>query len=157
MGGLIMKKNFKHNVAQVAAPSNLSQSRTDRFLAVSGWEISDARATEHPLPALTVQAEQRAKAVEWKREKEWREWKTVRMRGILICVLFVCVCGGGSAYMVQCICQKRCVCVCVSEGVCVSWDVCVSEGMSGWELTRHHCAYENNMLRGPSFHVSGTC
>lgn len=61
-----MMKNIKHN----AAPSNLSPSRTDRFLPVSGLETSAARATEHPMLVLTVQTEQREKAVEGKTEKE---------------------------------------------------------------------------------------
>lgn len=51
-GGLIMMKNIKHNAAQVAAPSNLSLSRGDRFLRVCAWETSSARTMKHLLAPL---------------------------------------------------------------------------------------------------------
>lgn len=44
-----MMKNIKHNAAQVAAPSNLSSSRGDRFLRVCGKETSAARTMKHLL------------------------------------------------------------------------------------------------------------
>ncbi len=49
-----MMKNIKHNAAQVAAPSNLSPSRCDRFLRVCGKETSVARTMKHLLVVLTV-------------------------------------------------------------------------------------------------------
>lgn len=49
-----MMKNIKHNVAQVAAPSNLSLSRGDRFLRVCAWETSSARTMKHLLAPLRV-------------------------------------------------------------------------------------------------------
>lgn len=49
-----MMKNIKHNAAQVAAPSNLSSSRRDRFLRVCGKETSAARTMKHLLMVLAI-------------------------------------------------------------------------------------------------------
>lgn len=68
-----MMKNIKHNAAQVAAPSNLSSSRADRFLRVYGVrnkQREDGGASPGPYLAFRRQ--------EYKRREEGEETEGVR-------------------------------------------------------------------------------
>lgn len=82
-----MMKNIKHNAAQVAAPSNLSSSRSDCFLRVCWWKTSTARTMKHLLVVLTV----------WTRRIQMMEGvKRDRKRGEIV-GLKVNVCKQGGA------------------------------------------------------------
>lgn len=78
-----MMKNIKHNAAQVAAPSNLSSSRGDRFLRVCGQETSTARTMKHLLVVLIVWMQRIQMTV---REKETERVKVRREKKSNLCV-----------------------------------------------------------------------
>ena len=76
-----MMKNIKHNAAQVAAPSNLSSSRGDRFLRVCGEETSTARTMKRLLVELTVPTQRIQIMARVKETERVREGDEKRKRG----------------------------------------------------------------------------